>query len=148
MRILDRYVVRQVFSHALLGLAVLTFVFFVPKLVLLMELIVRHRGDSWSDALLFVSVFPSVLSFSVPMAVLVGVLIGLGRMSADSELIALNALGIRLRRILVPVGLLAAGGAILTSVMSVWLGPISLRFFRQAEARDCPQPNGHDQSKN
>jgi len=135
MRILDRYVVRQVFSHALLGLAVLTFVFFVPKLVLLMELIVRHRGDSWSDALLFVSVFPSVLSFSVPMAVLVGVLIGLGRMSADSELIALNALGIRLRRILVPVGLLAAGGTILTLAMTVWLGPISLRFFRQAEAR-------------
>src|SRR5260370_5113721 len=138
MRILDRYVVRQVFSHALLGLVVLTFVFCVPKLVLRMEMIVRHRGDSWSDALLFVSIFPSVLSFSVPMAVLVGVLIGLGRMSADSELIALNALGIRLRRILVPVGLLAAGGTNLTLAMAGWLGPISGQLFRQTEAPPLP----------
>ena len=38
MRILDRYIVREVFRHALLGLAVFTFVFFVPQLVRLMEL--------------------------------------------------------------------------------------------------------------
>ncbi len=107
MRILDRYVVRQVFSHALLGLAVFTFVFFVPQLVRLMELIVRHGGGSMNVALLFLSTLPSVFTFTFPMAVLVGILIGLGRMSADSELIALNSVGISLRRILVPVGLLA-----------------------------------------
>ncbi len=45
-----------------------------------------------------------MLTFTLPIAVLVGVLIGLGRMSADSELIAMNALGIGLRRLLVPVG--------------------------------------------
>ncbi len=44
MRILDRYIVREVFRHALLGLVVFTFVFFVPKLVQLMELFVRHSG--------------------------------------------------------------------------------------------------------
>jgi LPS export ABC transporter permease LptF/LPS export ABC transporter permease LptG len=134
MRIIDRYVVRQVFSHALLGLAVFTFVFFVPQLVRLMELIVRHSG-SGSIALLFLSTLPGVFTFTFPMAVLVGILIGLGRMSADSELIALNAVGIGLRRILVPVGLLAAGGTVLTLAMTLWLGPISLRFFRQTEGR-------------
>jgi len=45
MRILDRYIVREVFRHALLGLAVFTFVFFVPQLVRLMELFVRHAGS-------------------------------------------------------------------------------------------------------
>ncbi len=41
-----------------------------------------------------------MLTFTLPIAVLVGVLIGLGRMSADSELIALSALGVGLRRVL------------------------------------------------
>ena len=135
MRILDRYVVRQVISHALLGLAVFTFVFFVPRLVLLMELIVRHGGDSRSISLLFLSTLPGVFTFTVPMAVLVGILIGLGRMSADSELIALNASGISLRRILLPVGLLAAGGTAITLAMTIWLGPVSVHFFRQTQAR-------------
>jgi len=56
MRILDRYIVREVFRHALLGLAVFTFVFFVPQLVRLMELFVRHAGSgSQSSSFSFAS---------------------------------------------------------------------------------------------
>jgi len=41
----------------------------------------------------------------------------------DSEIIALTALGISRRRILWPVGVLAAIGAALTLVMTLWLAP-------------------------
>ena len=44
MRLLDKYIGREVGSHATLGLAVFTFVFFVPQLVRLMDLVVRHSG--------------------------------------------------------------------------------------------------------
>ncbi len=135
MRIIDRYICRQVFSHALLGLAVFTFVFFVPQLVRLMELVVRHSVSPRDMAVLFLATFPGVFTFTLPIAVLVGVLIGLGRMSADSELIALNAVGIGLRRILVPVGVLALGAALLTLSMTLWLGPTALRRFRALEER-------------
>ncbi len=135
MRILDRYICREVFSHALLGLAVFTFVFFVPQLVRLMELLVRHSAAPGSVVLLFLTTFPGVLTFTLPMAVLVGVLIGLGRMSADSELIALHAVGIGLRRILVPVGVLALGTALVTLSMTLWLGPAALRTLRALEDR-------------
>jgi LPS export ABC transporter permease LptF/LPS export ABC transporter permease LptG len=135
MRIIDRYICREVFSHALLGLAVFTFVFFVPQLVRLMELVVRHSTGPGNLALLFLSTFPGVLTFTLPMAVLVGVLIGLGRMSADSELIALNAVGIGLRRILVPVGVLALSATALTAAMTLWLGPAALHTFRTLEDR-------------
>src|SRR5580693_8697974 len=134
MRILDRYIVREVFRHALLGIAVFTFVFFVPKLVQLMELFVRHTGSGGQILELFLCIFPAVLTFTLPMAVLIGVLLGLGRMSADSEIIALTALGIGRRRILLPVGVLAATGAALTFVTTLWLGPVSLRTFRTLEA--------------
>src|SRR5579864_8828171 len=114
MRIVDRYICREVLSHALLGLIVFTFVFFVPQLVQVMDVVVRHIGSSGSIAELFLCLFPGVLSFTLPIAVLSGVLIGMGRLSADSELIAMNSVGIGLRRLLVPVGAIALAGVALT----------------------------------
>ena len=134
MRILDRYIVREVFRHAFLGLVVFTFVFFVPQLVRLMALVVRHSGSGAQILELFLSIFPGVFTFTIPMAILIGVLLGLGRMSADSEIIALTALGIGRRRILLPVGVLAVTGALATLLMTLWLGPLSLRAFRSLEA--------------
>ncbi len=134
MRILDRYIVREVFRHAFLGLIVFTFVFFVPQLVRLTALFVRHTGSGTQIATLFLCIFPGVFAFTIPMAVLIGVLLGLGRMSADSEIIALTALGIGRRRILVPVGVLAVTGTAVTLVMTLWLGPLALRTLRGLEA--------------
>jgi LPS export ABC transporter permease LptF/LPS export ABC transporter permease LptG len=134
MRILDRYIVREVFRHALLGLVVFTFVFFVPQLVRLMELFVRHTGSGLQILKLFLCIFPNVFTFTVPMAILIGVLLGLGRMSADSEIIALTALGIGRRRILLPVGVLALTGAAVTVAMTLWLSPLALSTFRATEA--------------
>ena len=135
MRIIDRYIFREVLSHALLGLGIFTFVIFVPQLVQIMNVVARHSGDAHQIALLFLSAFPRVLTFSVPIGVLVGVLIGLGRMSADSELIAMNAAGMGLKRILIPVGVLAFLAAGITLCMTVWLGPISVRTLRSLEER-------------
>ena len=73
-----------------------------------MDFIVRHSGGVGTVALLFFCSLPPALTFTLPMAVLVGVLIGLGRLSADSEIVALHACGISLRRLLLPVGFVAA----------------------------------------
>ena len=133
MRLLDRYIGREVASHSILGLAVFTFVFFVPQLVRLMDLIVRHSSGAGTVALLFLCALPPVLGFTLPMAMLVGVLIGLGRLSADSEIVALHASGISMRRLLVPIGVLALAAAIATSVMTFWLSPASIHALRGLE---------------
>ncbi|HEX5426280.1 MAG TPA: LptF/LptG family permease [Candidatus Acidoferrales bacterium] len=133
MRILDRYIAREVATHSLLGLAVFTFVFFVPQLVRLMDLIVRHAEGAGSITLLFLSILPPVLVFSIPMAVLVGVMIGLGRLSADSEIVALHACGISLRRLLVPIGYVAAGFALVALFITLWLSPLAIRTLRGLE---------------
>ncbi len=135
MRILDRYIVREVFRHALLGLIVFTFVFFVPQLVRLMELFVRHAGSGEQILKLFLCILPGVFVFTLPMATLIGVLLGLGRMSADSEIIALTALGIGRRRILLPVGVLSLSSSLLTLAMTVWLSPMALRTLRSIETQ-------------
>jgi lipopolysaccharide export system permease protein len=134
MRILDRYISREVTRHALLGLLIFTFVLFVPKLVRLMEIFVRHSGSTSQIVTLFLCIIPSVLVFTIPMAVLIGVLLGLGRMSMDSEIIALTSLGISRKRILLPVGLLAILGAALTFLMTLWLAPLALHTGRSLES--------------
>src|ERR1700684_977952 len=135
MRLLDRYVAREIVSHASLGLVVFTFVFFIPQLVRLMDLVVRHSGHIWAVLLLFLCTLPPVLGFTIPMGVLVGVLIGLGRLSAGSEIVALHASGISLRRLLLPIGviaLIAAGGTLVTTF---WLSPISIRTIGALEVK-------------
>ncbi|MGB6546513.1 MAG: LPS export ABC transporter permease LptF [Candidatus Acidiferrales bacterium] len=135
LRLIDRYILREVFSHTLLGLLVFTFVFFVPQLVHLMDLVVRHT-TTWGDVgMLFLCTFPGILSFTLPIGLLVGMLIGLGRLSADSELIAMNALGMGRRRLLIPVGILAFAFVALTAVLTIWLGPVSVRTYRSLQSR-------------
>src|SRR5579863_9474345 len=135
MRLLDRYIAREVVSHALLGLSVFTFIFFIPQLTRLMELVVRHTESLATVLLLIVCTLPPVLGFTLPMAVLVGVLIGLGRLSADSEIVALHASGISLRRLLLPIGAIASLGAILTLLTTFWLSPLALRTISRLEVR-------------
>jgi LPS export ABC transporter permease LptF/LPS export ABC transporter permease LptG len=135
MRLLDKYIGREVASHALLGLAVFTFVFFVPQLVRLMDLVVRHSGGFGTVSLIFLCSLTPVLAFTVPMAVLVGVLIGLGRLSADSEIVALHASGISLRRLLLPIGVVAMACGVGTMILTFWISPAAIRTLRNLEER-------------
>lgn len=135
MRILDRYICRETFSHALLGLAIFTFVFFIPQLVRLMDVVVRHTSGAGAIVLLFGCAFPGIFTFTLPISALVGVLIGLGRLSADGEIVGLNASGIGLRRLLVPIGLLAVGMSLVTLGDTLWLSPLALRTLHSLEAR-------------
>ncbi len=135
MRLLDRYIAREVVSHGILGLAVFTFVFFVPQLVRLMDLVVRHSGSIWTVALLFLCTIPPGLSFTLPIGVLVGVLIGLGRLSADSEIVALHASGVSLRRLLLPIGFVAVLAMGATLLTTFWLSPLALRTAARLEQR-------------
>jgi LPS export ABC transporter permease LptF/LPS export ABC transporter permease LptG len=135
MRVINRYICRELASHALLGLGVFTFVFFVPRLVQLMDLVVRHWNNAGTTLLLVVCALPPVLSFSLPIAVLVGALIGLGRLGADSEIVALNSLGISRRHLLVPIGIFALAGTLLSLGNTVWLVPQSLNELNRLESR-------------
>lgn len=133
MRLIDRYICREVFTHALLGLLIFTFVLFVPQLAHLMSVIVRHSVSPGRLGVLFLGTLTGVLTYTTPMAVLVGVLIGLGRLSADSELIAMSALGMGIRRVLIPVGVLALFACGLTLGITLWAGPAAQRSFRQVQ---------------
>src|SRR5437870_7700405 len=100
MRILTRYILREVISHALIGVAVLTFVLFTRDLERILELVVRNSAPLPSVAQVFFFTVPVALTYTIPMGVLVGILIGLSRLSAVSEIPAMRASGIGVRAFL------------------------------------------------
>ena len=93
MRILTRYILREVTSHALIGAAIFTFVLFTRDLGRILELVVRASAPLPSVAEIFLYTVPLALTYTIPMSVLVGILIGLSRLAADSEITAMRASG-------------------------------------------------------
>src|SRR5215469_465083 len=93
MRILTRYILREVTAHALIGIAIFTFVLFTRDLGHILELVVRASAPLPSIAEIFSFTIPLALTYTLPMSVLVGILIGLSRLAADSEMTAMRASG-------------------------------------------------------
>ncbi len=94
MRILTRYILREVLSYAMIGGAIFTFVLFMRPLGQILELVVRNSASLTSVAEIFLFTLPNTFTVTIPMAVLVGILLGLGRLAADSEITAMRASGI------------------------------------------------------
>jgi LPS export ABC transporter permease LptG/LPS export ABC transporter permease LptF len=101
--VLDRSLVREVLGPTALGFGTYTFFLLMRPIFGLMEQ-VFVRGVPFHQALRFLSLtVPHVVVLTVPMSYLFGVLLALGRMNGDNEITALQAAGISMRRVLVPV---------------------------------------------
>ena len=110
---LDRYVIREILPPFLLSLLIFTFILEIPPTMEYLEALVA-KGVPWGTAMkIMLTLIPQALGLTIPMALLVGILIGLGRMSSDREAVALLACGVSPYRLLRPILLLAAvfGGA-------------------------------------
>jgi lipopolysaccharide export system permease protein len=95
----------------------------------LVDLIIS-KGVSPSDLLLLIAtLLPTFFSISLPLAFLMGMMIGFGRMSADGETVALKSAGIGLLKMSSPVFLLALVFALLTGVMNIWGNPWGYKAF-------------------
>jgi len=103
MKTLDRYVIREVLPPLLLSLLIFTFILEIPPVMEQLESLVS-KGVSWTVAgRILITLIPQALGLTIPMALLVGLLIGLGRLSGDREAVALLACGVSPYRLLRPV---------------------------------------------
>jgi len=135
MRILTRYILREVASHALIGIAVFTFVLFTRDLGRILELVVRNSAPLPSVAELFFFTVPIALIYTIPMGVLVGILIGLSRLAADSEITAMRASGIGVWTFLRIISIFAAGAWLLALVNGVYVAPKSQAALGRLQER-------------
>jgi LPS export ABC transporter permease LptF/LPS export ABC transporter permease LptG len=122
-RILDRYVLRELAPPFLIGLLLVTFVLLMNQVLLLADLFIAKGVPAPEAVRILGLLLPSVLVFAAPMAVLMGVLGGLGRLSADSEIVALQSLGVGPRRLLRPVLFFGFCGFLLTLPLALIVAP-------------------------
>lgn len=123
IRYFDRYIFKEIIPPFFIGLLVYSFVLLMNQIFLLSELLIA-RGVSFSAGFkILVYLVPSILAFSIPMSVLVGILAGFSRLSSDSEVVAFMTLGIGTVRFLKPVFSFALLGWLFTSFLTLYLAP-------------------------
>src|SRR5438874_12269749 len=104
MRIVDRYVSRQLIVNLVFAIVVLSFVLVIGNIFRkLLPLLVNH--DLPVDYLIgFIAyVLPFSLIFSIPWGLLTAVLLVFGRLSAENQLTALRSNGVSIARICIPL---------------------------------------------
>jgi LPS export ABC transporter permease LptG/LPS export ABC transporter permease LptF len=123
VRILTRYILGEISSHSLLGCALFTFILFMKPLEQILEMVVRNSSSFITVLQVFLFTLPNIFLLSIPMAVLVGVLLGLSRLAADSEITAMRASGFGIWYFVRVASVIAFLGTGLGLVNSLYLGP-------------------------
>jgi LPS export ABC transporter permease LptG/LPS export ABC transporter permease LptF len=123
LRILRRYILGEVVSHALIGCVLFTFVLFMRDLGRILELVVRNSASFADVARIFLYTLPNVLTVTIPMAVLVGILLGLSRLASDSEITAMRACGVGVFSFVGIVAIMAASAWALGLCNTLYVAP-------------------------
>ena len=131
----DRYILREVLPPFGLGLLVLTFLLMLPPIMDYAEELIAKGVDGVTILTIMATLIPQGLGITIPAALLIGVLIGLGRMSTDRETVALQACGVSIFRMLAPLALLAVAAAAATCYIMVVALPDANQAFREITFR-------------
>lgn len=131
MRRLDRYVLSETLGPLGLGLLVYTFILLVQRFFSLAEMIIRRGVPALTVGQLLLYSLPNIIVLTLPMALLLGVLLGIGRLASDSELIALRASGVSVFKLVRPILLLSVLLAILNMVLMLWVLPAGNQAYSQ-----------------
>lgn len=103
MRRLDRYLVSETLGPLALGFTVYTFIMLIRFLFRSADMVIR-RGLSLGSVVELVAYhLPSILVLTVPMALLFAILIAIGRLASDGELVAMRATGMSLFSLYRPI---------------------------------------------
>ncbi len=103
MKILSRYIFKEMIAPTVLGFSFYTFIILMRNLFDFAGMIIKRSLPAATVGKLLLLSLPHIVVLTVPMSLLFGILIAVGRLSADSEIIAMRALGISTRTIYRPV---------------------------------------------
>ena len=122
----------------MLGGVLFTFVLFMRYLLTLMELLVRGSASAGDVVRVTALLLPNLLTLTIPMAVLIGILLGLSRLGSDSEITAMRACGMGVRSFLGIIAIFAVGAFAVDLANSVYVAPKAaaalLRFEEERKA--------------
>jgi LPS export ABC transporter permease LptF/LPS export ABC transporter permease LptG len=122
-RILDRYLVREIVGPLALGFLVYTFILLIRFLFESAEMIIRRGLSLGAVGELLLYTLPNIVVLTIPMSLLFGILIAVGRLASDSELVALRSSGISLMALYRPILLVSGFFTLVNMVLMLWVLP-------------------------
>lgn len=122
-RTVTRYLISEILPPFIFGLLTFTFILLIARILKLVELVVTRGVPLLQIGKLFALILPTFLELTVPMAFLLAILLGLGRLSGDQELLALKASGFSPLQILMPIAMVALAVATMTLFLTTLARP-------------------------
>ena len=123
------YIWKEILPIFFIGLMTFTIILLMDKIFKLIELIINRGGNVTNILMLLLFIAPSFLTFTIPMAVLLGILLTLGRLSGDSEVTAFKASGISLYQLYFPIAIFSISAYLITSFLVFYGLPWGNRGF-------------------
>ncbi len=139
-KIISRYIFKEIAFPFIIILFVLTFVLLMGKTLQIMDLMVNKGISAFTISKLVVFLLPSFMMFTIPIALLIAILIGMGRLSSDNEITVLKASGISLIQLYLPVAVASLITFVFTIIISYFLVPQS-NFATKRLLFDIAQQN-------
>src|SRR4030042_1179626 len=102
MRIISKYVLKEILTPLGVTLLVFTLIFLIGNLMQLIDMIVQKGVGLWDIARLLGYTLPFLFVYIIPMAFFISILLGFLRLSSDNEVTALKASGIGFFQFLPP----------------------------------------------
>ncbi len=124
-KIIDRYIFQEIAFPFILILCILTFVLLMGKILQIMDLFINKGVGFFSIVKIIIFLMPSFMLFTIPIALLISVLIAVGRLSSDNEITALKTSGISLLQMYYPVAVASMITFVLTLLISYFILPQS-----------------------
>jgi len=131
IRVLDRYILRELASPYAFGCALFTFFLLIDRIYHLTDLVITKGVPFGLVAQLLAFTLPSFLAHTLPMALLVAVLLAGGRLAGDLEVVAFKSAGISVLRLFRPVLVASLVVSLATGAFTLVLTPLANGEFQR-----------------
>ncbi len=132
MKILDRHILTELVGPFVFGVAAFTSLMFAGKeLFQITELLAEYHASVWRAGELVALNLPALVVVTLPMSMLLATLLGFGRLSSDSETVALFAGGVSMYRIVLPVIVMAVVVTAASFVLNEYVAPSATHRHQQ-----------------
>lgn len=132
MRILDRYILKELLGPFVFGVAAFSSIFIASGVLFRMVNFITQFGAPFSAVVkIFFFSLPELINYTFPMSMLLASLLAFGRLSSTSEIIAMKSAGISFKRMVLPVFIMAFVVSMLSMAFAEKIVPASKVAYQQ-----------------
>ncbi|MEY4092130.1 MAG: hypothetical protein RLZZ496_1312, partial [Pseudomonadota bacterium] len=130
MSLIDRYLIRQIGVTSIWALFALSGVIWISQALHDIDLMTTQGQSVLKFLIMTILTLPSMAAIISPVALLIGLIVTLNRLNAESELAVLASAGISSFRLLKPLVIAAFVAALFTGTLTLKLMPESMQLWR------------------